>query len=151
MEKLKNINENKVRFFALYWGQKVSYSLSNEMVFQVSSLTLNYHEDTYLLLTNLKDITDRDAVDVAKTLDNGSLYNIRRTSDCIYLTQWPYEIIIYFNGSAIYYLDKSTEAEFNNSHGILEAYDFLRSRSYLLPYQNLTTVDLVEYGWAKTK
>src|SRR5690554_3592780 len=62
--KLENTLENKARFFALYWGQKIqSYKLTYSWKRNVE---VNGSSMGFLTLTPLSLITDEDALELSK-------------------------------------------------------------------------------------
>lgn len=119
---MENTLENKARFFAQYFGQKVLKIIDNETPFLVSGdgsrkrLLL-----AYLELTPLSQISDEDRHEVS-----GDLAMSINEYGCEYsfegLVEW----------------------------GIYDA-DYLRSKGYALPYMGLSVEDLVNRGWVKLK
>lgn len=53
-------NENKAKFFALYWGQKVVKDKSSQLLYVSSNINLE-HESWFLTLKPLSSINDEDA------------------------------------------------------------------------------------------
>lgn len=68
--KLENTRENKEKFFALYWGQKVAKKLGS---INLDVAYIMYHsnvEDYYLELKDLRNMNIKEAIeftDLAKT------------------------------------------------------------------------------------
>lgn len=114
--------------------------------YKIESAEMHNHFFTYecyLELTPLSDITDEDAIEVANIMDVDPVlltkdeFHLRfgKEGDCIG---------IWFDGEIL--IDGEQCPLF-----ILQVYDFLRSRGYLLPFRNYTTAQLIEMGWVKLK
>lgn len=132
---MENTLENKAKFFAQYWGQKVvSWSNIIEIKLKSNILINELEESDALELTPLSDITDEDAIKVAKIENNYENALIRG------------KVIIQ---TFLEYSDCSHSMK--NSDQLLELIDFLRSKSYALPWMGLTVEKLIEYGWVKLK
>lgn len=119
---MENTLENKSRFFAQYWGQKV-IALDDEQTFIISDLSQikNWH----LELTPLSDITDEDAKKVAALA-----YKIRTGN-------------IVDGKGYLHQFDKV-----NASYPTIIS-DYLRSKGYALPWMGLSVEQLMKYGWVK--
>lgn len=70
---MENTIENKAKFFAQYWGQSLYTKLSYDgegglKPVEYFSLSKGMIEEGILELTSLSDITDEDAIEVAKIL-----------------------------------------------------------------------------------
>lgn len=132
----ENTPQEKAKFFAQYWGQKLLLSTAWEECNPVV-LSAPYFEGNaeghYITLTPLKNISDKDAIEL------GKLY----FENCFgFKTFGDQMIISYYEG------DNISEWVINLDFDRI-AIDFLRSKSYLLPYKDLSTEDLIAYGWAK--
>lgn len=69
---MKDTIENKSRFFALYWGQQIlcwSSSTSSHKFTMVSYQNYPIRQRDFLELKPLSQITDEDAIEVAKLQD----------------------------------------------------------------------------------
>lgn len=120
---MENNLENKERFFALYWGQKVMYVGGVGFV-KIGHAGWNLkHPDFFLELKPLSSISDEDAIEVSKLCVNG---NDKRIDN----------IKVY---ARIY----ASQSSLIN--------DFLRSRGYALPWMGLLVEELVQRGWVKLK
>lgn len=123
-------NENKAKFFALYWGQKVAENPIGYLI--VNGTTLDYiHTNSMDCILNLKplsSISDEDAIEVARIAGVGE--------DDINTGLKPD-----FRESIIAILDENMYP--------LEISDFLRSRSYALPWMGLSVDEMVEAGWIR--
>ncbi len=138
--KTENTPENKAKFFAQYWGQNVQYYTTNgiDYPFQVNENFTEALGISYLLLTPLKNISNEDAIEVAKI----NIGRLLPEMDERQLLQVAHRQL---NGISNNKYDGQFPIEFINM------IDFLRSKSYLLPYKDLSTDDLIAYGWAKEK
>ena|SRR5690606_30921608 len=145
---MENTLENKPKFFALYWGQKVlrcktfnattGNGLSGLMNVDVNSETIK--ENWFLELTPLSQISDEDAIEVYKIIlgeDTSS------TKD---------DMIFYGKGFCREYDTDNENLEFSQTYWeIRNVIDFLRSRGYALPWMWISVETLVEWGWVKLK
>lgn len=123
---MENTLENKVKFFALYWGQNILISKVSDGSVR-SKVLGRYFEgelrEAFLELKPLSSISDEDAIEVSKLCVNG---NNKRIDD----------IKVY---ARIY----ASQSSLIN--------DFLRSRGYALPWMGLSVEELVQRGWIKLK
>jgi len=137
----------KAQFFAQYYGQKVQRwhqwtpDVENGIVHMITpqaSGSCAVDSGWFLELTRLEDITDEDAIEVAKicefsfgNLEDDDFKEVGQIRDWIV---------------NIFYI----EFNYTTSH-VLFAADFLRSKSYLLPWLNYTVEQLIEEGVVKIK
>lgn len=137
---MENNIKNKAKFYCLYYDQRV---LRFREVCGFNDYTLwscepTFANDTsYLELTPLSQISDEDAIEVAKVFNIGHLK--RATISLIK------SILSALDGST----PKSETTEFVLNW--LTAQDYLRSKGYALPFHGLSIETLVEYGWIKLK
>lgn len=134
---MENTLENKAKFFAQYWGQKV---LHRQHLVNGNLIDLVYNKDTkdkyWLGLKPLSSITDEDAI---------ILMNI------IY-PEFDKKEILYKKDRFIYFLSKnpiyhiSMECVEDNC---IYVFDYLRSKAYAIPWMGLSVDELIEYGWVK--
>jgi len=156
---LKNTIENKYKFIAQYWWTDTGV-INGIKHFRVNPNHICDIE--YLELTPLSQITDEDAIEVAKICGQDIFTEIERLKDKIIIHpskkfckknyyEARQDITICFENCTVYYDNgESYEDNYNYDLG-LEAYDYLRSKSYLIPYNGTPTETLIEYGWAKLK
>ena len=146
---MENTLENKSKFFALYWGIEETGSDNYSHIMPDSWNEFPYFiGNQYLILTPLSQISDEDAIEVARILygesDNFAIeFNAAGiTSVSPYgLTCYGNTIDINWSGEVFY--------EAASSMSILKAYDYLRSKGYALTWMGLSVEQLVEYGWVK--
>lgn len=138
---MENTTENKAKFFALYWGQRVVYD--NNRYYTVDTLGITILRGC-LLLTPLSQITDEDAKELGKIcgLANGT---VRGYAYSVLVEDDSYQLQISFNG----YICLRKNDKLYNEKGILDCYDFVRSKGYALPYMGLSVEDLVKLGWIR--
>lgn len=126
---MENNLENKSRFFAQYWGQKVlgnsNTGWKNWNIHDVSLRSVVLAKSDFLELTPLSDITDEDAIEVARHL-------ARYKSDIV----------------------NSVKEHLKENHpygDYLEQpeLDYLRSKGYALPWMGLSVEKIIEFGWMK--
>lgn len=137
--KMENTLENKAKFFALYWGQRVMVDITiDERLFPVTTGNIEYSiNDPYLELKPLSSISDEDALQVAKIFNIGHLSGAR-----VPLIK---SILSALDGST----SKSETTEFVLSW--TNAQDYLRIHGYALPWIGLSVEDQISYGWVKLK
>ena len=127
---MENNLENKAKFFAQYLEQRVfNYKQSGGFyTYKVGGYMLEDHNLNLgrLLLKSLSDISDEDAIEVGRL--NGSI-----TSNNLLV------------GKALCHW---LRIEGTNRDITFEAIDFLRSKGYLLPFNGLSTEELISRGWA---
>ena len=123
---MENTLENKEKFVAQYWGQKVGMVFDTDwdkhLSYGIGTNCLVYQVD-YLELKPLSSISDEDAIEVSKLCVNGDDKRIEN-------------IKVY---ARIYALQSAL------------INDFLRSRGYALPWMGLSVEKLIKYGWIKLK
>lgn len=130
--KTPNTPENKAKFFALYWGQRLMCIPRKRDTVKVEVSYLNESKlDEYLELRPLHSITDDEAIEVAKLLwKNWDLTNPKPVIKLI--TE-------YLSG----------EIEATRLFNVISVADYLRSNAFALPFHDLSVQDLQDYGWVK--
>ena len=104
----------KCRFFAQYWGQLYEFKKGNER----------------LILHDLKNITDEDAIHVAKIFGMTEDFEFTGKILC----------------NTIFYNSESETTLYNSN---AKAVDYLRSKGYALPFMEYSVKDLVSFGWVR--
>lgn len=150
--------ENKAKFFAQYWGQNI---LGRNDGSYLSISFLNPIQDRFLLLTPLSDITDDDAIEVAKIILEEPFTRYRNIGVIrnFAVTGFPYIMISHKNLRHRLQID-CTLANFNvleleddiTSQIDMKPYhciDYLRSKGYSLPWMGLSVESMIEAGWIK--
>ena len=139
--KTQNILENKARFFAQYWCQKIICFPHNKNPIRYDNpnklLAGTFERKAYLQLKPLSQISDEDAIDVSKIFGLGHLSGAIK------------ELILSIFRTSIN--DSGTTSSTNGIKNWMQVFDYLRSKGYALPYMGLSVEDLVEYGWIKLK
>ena len=129
-------NENKAKFFALYWGQNVLpvsfWGSANDISYHIFRPQNEYDfNNSWLNLKPLSSISDEDAIEVSK------IRGVRNN-----LSFFGKEFIgNLFND--LYISELVSTAERDNT------IDFLRSKGYALPWMGLSVEKLIEAGWIK--
>lgn len=149
---MENTLENKAKFFALYWGQEIlSYQIKATSLVCVGDSRI--HKDDILELKPLSQITDEDAVEVAKIMDvkdpdfwTNEFSKYRKEDQCNY-SEVGRDYISYFFRKERYSLN--LRVWYIKQKLIIAVGDFLRSKGYALPYLNLSVEKQIEYGWIK--
>ena len=147
--KIENTLENKAKFFAQYFKQRVLITSLSPDVNSVTELCLNNPlEDEYLELKSLSQISDEDAIELMRLkIDSkgGDSNNLSIEIEDKTLDGYTFIVKRKNWGS------ERTGFVFNGHTNPLSFYDYLRSKGYALPYMGLSVKDLVEYGWVKIK
>ncbi len=127
----ENTLENKRKFFALYWGQRVEKWNGRTSPSLVDSSTFGDYNmrHNWLELKPLSQISDEDAIELCDIW-----YNRRHNS---------------LGSKIARSLDKSHLTW--NTKISLKAHDYLRSKGYALPWVGLSVEEQIEYGWVKFK
>lgn len=145
--------EAKARFFALYWGEVVIQDVDNAVVVQlypVHPSNMYRFEESNLLLKPLSSITDEDAIEV------GILTGCWSRKEAIECGDEIKEQLIGFGKNFCKSIGKDygigLGAPFASGiQDISDAFDFLRSKSYALPFMGWSVEQMVEAGWIKLK
>lgn len=142
--KTQNNKTNQQKFYALYWGQEVAKTSGYEKLKTVSDIIYRNNGMSsifcteHLELTPLSQITDEDAIGVAKLLWKG--YKYHTVKDGSYYVK------------AILQFDSEIKDGFELEmypHNAIKMCDYLRSKGYALPWMGLSVEDLESYGWIK--
>lgn len=158
-------NENKVKFFALYWGQKVFQKpiLSEKPVSNIWVFEFEDPEDIeeeILWLKPLSQISDEDMKSLAEIEgygQEGSLFGkVIREANIIYLLiiedeeDYPNGRFNLFLNSGFLEYDNMKGYEDNRTCGVTSSsYDYLRSKGYALPWMGLSVEEMIKAGWIK--
>lgn len=154
-------NENKAKFFALYWGQDVLSSSMYGSGGTIYSLTMkeNSHKDKWLELKPLSSISDEDAIEVAKMALGFS--KITQNITVTTTTNREFGFSFWLNGDVEYMIDFQnfynptlialTRKTANNEylHNATKISDYLRSKGYAIPWMGLSIEEMVKAGWIK--
>jgi len=130
----------KVQFFAQYWGQKVGCTKYTDGMLIGKS---NFGNIEWLKLTRLEYITDEDAIAVLHILSTQAKDKYTDSQ----LIEIKHSICELFSDSLK--IDEIVGDTLIIK--FFEAYDYLRSKSYLLPWRNYTVEQLIEEGIVKTR
>lgn len=120
---MENTLENKERFFAQYFGQKVlNYGLKDLVLLSFAFMTPQDIEDNLLELKSVSLITDQDA-----------------------------EGYLHFIGCHSFgdRIKQSKEQIQEDCHNDIHMSDYLRSKGYALPWMGLSIEKQIEFGWIK--
>lgn len=134
---MENTIENKVKFFVQYWGQDCLTLFGESGAFGVKNCRVQGNHLSsitpydFLILKSLADFSDEDAYHMAVFVGDLGDQDNKDT-----LTRHGKEIVHY---DVVLRTIRSIHA------------DFLRSRGYLIPFNNLTPDQILEYGWAKIR
>lgn len=138
---MENTKENKSKFFALHFGQKVFRHVAwgdlRECI-EVDGAIVNYPSYGYLQLAPLSSITDQDGIELAK----------------IGLPERVYDYL--WSSQTGKHIARSIQAgrQTNTYYPFFrmgDAFDFLRSKGYAVDWLCLSVDEQVKYGWVKLK
>jgi len=137
---MENTLENKAKYFAQYWGQKVLSNVDTGRIFtpfiDVFALRTDCIAKTDLLnLKPLSSITYEDAIEVAKHQ--------------LYEPEKMYPLSIGFDVEDEFMVCLQTLRHDHYEVVNINAIDYLRSKGYALPWMGLSVGKLIEYGWLK--
>ena len=129
--KTQNTLENKTKFFAQYWGQKVYvYDNHSPKTIDSDKYIDNVSPKHYLKLKSLSQISDKDLEKCLNILGQQLDLESFRES--------------FIEGLS----NRDFYAQFYPVRAI-EIGDYLRSKGYALPYIDLSIEDLISYNWIK--
>lgn len=175
---MENNIENKAKFFAQYWMQPVLHrkDFPQEATRVSSNVQLN-HDNWYAELKNLSDISDEDAIEVAKLIFSHKDFTVKKRTDrdkrygMIHLESEIDDISNIFHvaigndgrilanshflrtetdDSASYVMSIGKNHRQQKPIPHIAIVDFLRSKGYLLPWMGLSTEELKSRNWAVT-
>lgn len=157
---MTNTIENKQRFFALYFGQEVLID-DNLWKHKVLGDTM-YWDDCHLELKSLSDISDDDAIEVAKMASNKvgnkkykyTISEKRQNYITVNCGDWLFQISYKceFEGQFYgYSINEYGKSVFTTTYNIHNITDYLRKRGYLIPFDDLTIEQILAYKWAVIK
>lgn len=116
-------NENKAKFFAQYWGQKVIKDDACQLLYVSPNINLE-HDSWYLNLKPLSSISD----------ENKKVVTVYYNTNLIKIDE--------YGG-----FEPWDDGDFIPWRSI--QIDYLRSKGYALPYLGLSVEDLINAGWIK--
>lgn len=131
---IENTIENKGKFFAQYWGQKV-FKVWNV----TTSVKFKGQSSGFIELKSLSSITDEDAISVWDLLnpDGGNKKHLDKRE------------IIEQGKNIAKSLQYSNSGWMVGLSCVIACYQYLRSKGYALPYMGLSVEKQIEYGWIK--
>lgn len=149
---MENTLENKAKFFAQYWGQEIlKYENSDGDKFWDKQI---YPVDGHNITCNgmqanlrpLSSITDEEAIAVAKKIGLAKASVVERDNQVVFLVDDSYTVGFFSTGIITMYkgLPPNNKPYWND---ISRLYDELRSRSFALPFHDLSVEQQIEYGW----
>lgn len=146
-------NENKAKFFAQYWGQDILCSDMYGDGGTIYSATMKGSsiKNEWIELKSLSDVCDEDAYGIGMLVNCWSKTERRMA---FFKDDEMRETHIMAGKAFADCIGKDfgwgmSHPFANNSTDILHAYDFLRSRGYLVPWMGLSCEEIIEAGWAK--
>lgn len=159
---MENTIENKEKFFAQYWGQRL-LTYGKQKGYLVNHFLDGNYTKAFLELTSLSDITDEDAIEVAKmALGYSKLPQQINISETVN-RKIGFGFSFWLNGESEYQIDlgnfynpklfclnrHTSPSEY--LHNALKISDYLRSRGYALPWLGVSVEEQIKRGWIKLK
>lgn len=128
--------ENKAKFFAQYWGQRVGNFIGSTGLFTISQLYLKKSvvKQSWLELKPISSITDEELVKIAKFYES-TAHNVK-----LAYGQIVFDFI---------YGDQGASGAIEISDGY--CLDWLRSNGFATEWIGLSVENLVSFGWIKLK
>ena len=143
--------EFKERYALLYYGQNVLLVHTSEPILNLNKRTFHYDfcwKSAKLRLRSLESITDEEAVEVARIERWDGELTVKRLDSVVYVygKYSDYHIKIF---TGIGFVD--TYADILESAGGVSVctYDYLRSRSFALPYLGVAVEEMVKEGFVE--
>lgn len=131
---MENTIENKIKLFSLYWGLKVVDYYDNLFKFD-EDFPKHWHRESFLELRDLANITDKEAVELAKKRGYLNIKSVRIEEEGYWVK---------FLG-----VSKTVFVFFTELYG--EEVDYVRSIGCAYPFNGLSIHHQLEYGWFKYK
>lgn len=148
--------ENKAKFFAQYWGQLVIEDVNGKgetFLYPVVYSNMYRFEESTVVLKPISSISAEDAYGVGVRVNCWS---------------WAERNMSFFENDEMKEVHVDGGKMFaeaigkpfgpgmshpfaQNSTDILNAYDFLRSKSYALPWMGISVEEMVASGWIKLR
>jgi len=134
----KITQQNKERFFALYWGQcvgcdkKVTNCTIDDVYMSLLCENKTF-EPYYLTLKDINDISEEDIEELRDITSNSDFYNTV-TDNVKALQHYDYNP---YSPAPVY-----GDIE-------IEYVDFFRSKGYALEFMGITVKEMLEAGWIK--
>lgn len=143
IENIESAN-NKSAFFAQYWGQEVLSDITNRgtrILYPINVSNFYNIDECFLELKPLSLITNEHAIEAANFLNVSYSNNWRDGAhfDLYGFREWINEV---FDG--IEYLSLV-------GYNVIRVIDYLRSKSYALPYNGISVEKQIQLGWVKLK
>jgi len=183
---MENILENKVRFMSAHmycaniyiefenspqhnYGQRLTPTVLGHVEFGRQLFfggTYPNVERAYLMLKPLSQISDEDAIEVAKIIEPYFAINnkglgrdfkikVNRDSKVIRVTKADFKVSIahsYVHDDTVNIMTWQGVKETRlYPTTFLHAFDYLRSHGYALPFMGLSVEELINRGWVKLK
>lgn len=173
---MKISTDTKIKVFVQYLGHKVIFGYEDNkkngtligncepfglQVFNPSNAIVPHHNVNpdliHLILKPLSEITDEDAIQVAKIILGGKNWNVKRYDKHIHYLDiveasaiqsfWVVNIF-FLAGSITLNLHRPDEGDTHKSGDVLPAYQYLISKGYDLPHYLLEGKTLQQAGLA---
>lgn len=139
---MKNTLENKVKFFANYWGKELLWANKGQInPFEIcTSYIYQNIAVSYLELTLLSQISDKDLLKISRMMfPNSDIRNVGANE----FSFW-YDVRGANKGRWFHKSDYWGNLNTQQS-------DYLRSQSYALSWMGIKVDTLIEWGWIKLK
>lgn len=149
--KTENTLENKRKFFAQYWGQKILLHVIDvdDILLLLNNEIDNDVKNWLLYLIPLSQISDEDAIQGIMFTYNKTYEDLGEILEVKHYN--TFSSITTTRGGENFKTHRSIH-HWNGDRKIgSKECDYFRSKGYALPWMDLSVEDLVEYGWVKLK
>lgn len=133
---MKNTPENKAKFFALYWGQKVLRFNFKDRRYSKTLLSVNLDLKHVYITEGILELKDPLKIEDAHAAHIGIILN---------------DYIVSAYQDDLKYCKQIITRMINTRHRLsnIEVIDYLRLKGYAVPWMGLSVEQLLEYGWIK--
>lgn len=137
---MKNNLENKAKFFALYWMQKVFKTGKSQEIPHKNSFGSSIKHTDFLSLKSLASMTDEDALEIVHFMGWKSV-DEPRLAKTIILT------LLVIKSNDPIKEDIFIKQMLYNLTDVSATVDFIRSLGYAFRWQDVSVEQQVEFGW----
>jgi len=143
---------DKARFIHQYYGQRILRVNFNKLAHVGQGGWNLNHPDFYIEVTPLSKITNEDAIAVAKIFhpewENPTITYNDETTTTVTNGRTSYGDIVDIYADGEIFPEESNKYA---SYFFLKAYDYLRSKGYLIPWREYTCEQILDNNWARLK
>lgn len=156
---MENNLENKSKFFALYWEQKVFYSSPKQERAHRNTIARLVRKGDFLELTPLSQITDEHRHHIG-VMVHWRACGCNKSIEDELKDKTVASVYYRFGMDFINFITGNYDNEHSDPYWIgnvkrvhsidaIFIYDYLRSKGYALPFMGVSVETLIEWGWIK--